>query len=93
MTFVVTGFNEEDNFVVETIMAMNGKVVSSTFAGIPDYGVVPKCGAPLKHTVNEIVTDLFIVSLSFLFRFLYFDISFNINIFFVGRLCKSGTNS
>lgn len=81
MTFVVTGFNEEDNFVVETIMAMNGKVVSSTFAGIPDYGVVPKCGAPLKHTVNEIVTDLFIVSLSFLFRFLYFDISFNINIF------------
>ncbi|XP_071855891.1 mutagen-sensitive 101 [Bombus fervidus] len=60
LTFVVTGFNEEDNFVVETIMAMNGKVVSSTFAGIPDYGVVPKCGAPLKHTVNEIVTDLFI---------------------------------
>lgn len=81
MTFVVTGFNEEDNFVVETIMAMNGKVVSSTFAGIPDYGVVPKCGAPLKHTVNEIVTDLFIVSLSFSFRFLYFDISFNVNIF------------
>lgn len=60
LTFVVIGFSDEDSFVAETIAAMNGKVVSSTFAGIPDYGVVPKCGAPLKHTVNEIVTDLFI---------------------------------
>ncbi|KAF3420403.1 hypothetical protein E2986_06198 [Frieseomelitta varia] len=60
LTFVVTGFSEEDGFVAETIATMNGKVVSTTFAGIPDYGVVPKCGAPLKHTVNEIVTDLFI---------------------------------
>ncbi|XP_076755410.1 mutagen-sensitive 101 isoform X1 [Xylocopa sonorina] len=60
LTFVVTGFSEEDNFVVETIAAMSGKVVLSTFVGIPDYGVVPKHGAPLKHTVNEIVTDLFI---------------------------------
>lgn len=69
MTFVVTGFSEEDGFVAETIATMNGKVVSTTFAGIPDYGVVPKCGAPLKHTVNEIVTDLFIVSV----RVFYFN--------------------
>ncbi|OAD60789.1 DNA topoisomerase 2-binding protein 1-A [Eufriesea mexicana] len=60
LTFVVTGFSDEDSYVAETIAAMNGKVVSSTFAGIPDYGVVPQCGAPLKHTVNEIVTNLFI---------------------------------
>lgn len=69
LTFVVIGFSDEDSFVAETIAAMNGKVVSSTFAGIPDYGVVPKCGAPLKYTVNEIVTDLFIVSIKFLFLF------------------------
>ncbi|XP_076286587.1 mutagen-sensitive 101 isoform X2 [Lasioglossum baleicum] len=59
-TFVVVGFSEEESYVVATIVTMGGKVVSSTFAGIPDYGVVPKCGALLKHTVNEIVTDLFI---------------------------------
>ncbi|KOC70830.1 DNA topoisomerase 2-binding protein 1-A [Habropoda laboriosa] len=61
LTFVVTGFSDEENYVAETITAMGGKVVPGTFAGVPDYGVVPKCGAPLKHTVNEIVTDLFIV--------------------------------
>ncbi|XP_029032844.2 DNA topoisomerase 2-binding protein 1 isoform X2 [Osmia bicornis bicornis] len=60
LTFVVIGFNDEDSYVAETIIAMGGQVVSSTFSGIPDYGVVPKCGATLKHTVNEIVTDLFI---------------------------------
>ncbi|XP_076160180.1 mutagen-sensitive 101 isoform X1 [Ptiloglossa arizonensis] len=59
-TFVVIGFSEEESYVAGTIMAMGGQVVSSTFAGIPDYGVVPKCGALLKHTVNEIVTDLYI---------------------------------
>ncbi|XP_015431486.1 PREDICTED: DNA topoisomerase 2-binding protein 1 [Dufourea novaeangliae] len=59
-TFVVTGFTEKDSYVAETIAAMGGQIVTSSFAGIPDYGVVPKCGAPLKHTVNEIVTDLFI---------------------------------
>ncbi|XP_076627119.1 mutagen-sensitive 101 isoform X1 [Colletes latitarsis] len=59
-TFVVTGFSEEESYVAGTIVAMGGQVVSSTFVGIPDYGVVPKCGALLKYTVNEIVTDLFI---------------------------------
>ncbi|XP_076674457.1 mutagen-sensitive 101 isoform X2 [Andrena cerasifolii] len=60
LTFVVTGFSDEDSYVAESIAVMGGKVVLRTFAGVPDYGVVPKCGAPLKHTVNEIVTDLFI---------------------------------
>lgn len=44
-------------------MTFGGHVVSNTYTGIPDYGVVPVDGAPLKHTVNEIVTDLFIVSI------------------------------
>lgn len=93
LTFVVIGFSDEDNFVAETIAAMNGKVVSSTFAGIPDYGVVPKCGAPLKHTVNEIVTDLFIVSIKFFIFLLMLTILIFQLIFFVGRLHKSRTNS
>lgn len=73
---------------------MNGKVVSTTFAGIPDYGVVPKCGAPLKHTVNEIVTDLFIVGVSFFYFNFYILIYLLIlTFFFIGGLCKSRTNS
>ncbi|XP_076684949.1 DNA topoisomerase 2-binding protein 1-like isoform X2 [Andrena cerasifolii] len=60
LTFVVIGFSDEDSSVAESIAVMGGKVVLRTFAGVPDYGVVPQCGAPLKHTVNEIVTDLFI---------------------------------
>ncbi|XP_053987839.1 DNA topoisomerase 2-binding protein 1-A isoform X1 [Hylaeus volcanicus] len=59
-TFVVTGFSDEESYIAGTIVAMGGTVVSSTFAGIPDYAVVPKCGALLKHTVNEIVTELYI---------------------------------
>lgn len=63
LTFVVTGFDEEDkNGHEETIVTLGGHLVSKTYSGIPDYGVVPVQGACLKYTVNEIVTDLFIVS-------------------------------
>ena len=48
------------NLVVR-IDTMGGRVVSRTYAGIPDFGVVPVLGAILKTTVNEIVTELFIV--------------------------------
>ncbi|XP_012219736.2 DNA topoisomerase 2-binding protein 1 isoform X1 [Linepithema humile] len=60
LTFAVIGFNNDDNHVEETIVMCGGRVVSKKYSGIPDYGVVPVLGAPLKHTVNEIVTDLFI---------------------------------
>ncbi|KMQ95888.1 dna topoisomerase 2-binding protein 1-like protein [Lasius niger] len=60
LTFVVADFDNEDNNVKETIEMLGGRVVSKTYSGIPDYGVVPVQGASLKHTVNEIVTDLFI---------------------------------
>ncbi|KAL6258449.1 hypothetical protein P5V15_010405 [Pogonomyrmex californicus] len=60
LTFVVTGFDSEDNHVEETIVMLGGRLVSKTYIGIPDYAIVPVDGAPLKHTVNEIVTDLFI---------------------------------
>lgn len=43
---------------------MGGEVVPSVYAGIPDFAVVPTCGASLRHAVNEIVTDLFVVSLN-----------------------------
>lgn len=63
LTFVVTGFdNNEDGNPEDTIVTLGGRVVSNSYTGIPDYGVVPVHGAPLKHTVNEIVTDLFIAS-------------------------------
>ncbi|XP_025266640.1 DNA topoisomerase 2-binding protein 1-A isoform X3 [Camponotus floridanus] len=60
LTFVVADFDNEDNNVKETIEMLGGYVVSKTYSGIPDYGIVPLQGTPLKHTVNEIVTDLFI---------------------------------
>lgn len=68
LTFVVTGFNDEDSSEQEEmITALDGRIVTKTYSGIPDYGVVPVHGANLKHTVNEIVTDLFIVSISYFF--------------------------
>ena len=58
---MVTGFDAEESPSM-SISALGGKIVSNSFNGIPDYGVVPLTGALLKHTVDEIVTDLFIVS-------------------------------
>lgn len=63
LTFIVTGFDSEENHVEETIVMLGGRLVPKTYSSIPDYGVVPVHGAPLKHTVNEIVNDLFIVSI------------------------------
>ncbi|XP_050451407.1 DNA topoisomerase 2-binding protein 1-A isoform X2 [Cataglyphis hispanica] len=60
LAFVVADFDNEDNNVKETIEMLGGRVVSKMYSGIPDYGIVPIQGASLKHTVNEIVTDLFI---------------------------------
>ena len=40
---------------------MSGLIVSRTYTGIPDFGVVPFSGAVLKTAVNEIVTEYFIV--------------------------------
>lgn len=67
LTFIVIGFDNDDNHVEETIVTCGGRIVSKTYSGIPDYGIVPVDGAPLKHTVNEIVTDLFIVGICFFF--------------------------
>jgi len=67
LAFVVADFDNEDNNVKETIEMLGGYVVSKTYSGIPDYGIVPLQGAPLKHTVNEIVTDLFIVCIFYRF--------------------------
>lgn len=58
---------ENDNHTEEMITMLGGRLVSETYSGVPDYGVVPVDGAPLKHTVNEIITDLFIVSILCIF--------------------------
>lgn len=46
---------------------LGGRLVSRIYSGIPDYGVVPIHGAPLKNTVNEIVNDLFIVGILYIY--------------------------
>ncbi|XP_011691670.1 PREDICTED: DNA topoisomerase 2-binding protein 1 isoform X2 [Wasmannia auropunctata] len=60
LAFAVAGFDNEDNHVEETIVMLGGRLVSRSYIGIPDYGVVPVDGAPLKYTVNEIVNNFFI---------------------------------
>ncbi|XP_012256497.2 DNA topoisomerase 2-binding protein 1-A isoform X1 [Athalia rosae] len=60
LTFVLAGFDQDQENLVENIETMGGRVVPSFFKGIPDFAVVPLLGAPLRHTVNEIVTELFI---------------------------------
>ncbi|XP_035738544.1 DNA topoisomerase 2-binding protein 1-A-like isoform X1 [Vespa mandarinia] len=57
-TFVITGFDDDD--VHDSITALGGEVVSNVYSGIPDFAIVPTCGASLRHAVNEIVTDLFV---------------------------------
>lgn len=60
----MAGFDSEDNHVEETIVMLGGRLISRTYSGIPDYGVVPVDGTPtLKYTVNEIVNELFIVGI------------------------------
>ncbi|KAJ8681698.1 hypothetical protein QAD02_017490 [Eretmocerus hayati] len=61
LIFVVSGFESaEMNQIIAQIHGMGGKIVGKNYTGIPDYGVVPRLGAELRHTVGEIVTELFI---------------------------------
>ena len=39
-----------------------GQIVSVTTRAVPDYAVVPIMGYPVERTVNEIVTNAFVVS-------------------------------
>ncbi|KAI4502718.1 hypothetical protein M0802_001762 [Mischocyttarus mexicanus] len=57
-TFAIIGFNDDE--VQDNVTGLGGEVVSNIYSGIPDFAVVPIYGAPLRHSVNEIVTDLFI---------------------------------
>ncbi|XP_012272472.1 DNA topoisomerase 2-binding protein 1-B isoform X3 [Orussus abietinus] len=61
LTFVLAGFNkEESKQLEETIINLAGQVINKSYSGIPDFGVVPLRGALLRHTTNDIVTNLFI---------------------------------
>lgn len=63
LTFLLFGFEGEDELdLYGNIETLGGQLVPNSFKGIPDFAVVPLYGVQLKHTVNEIVTDLFIVS-------------------------------
>ena len=66
LVFIVNGFDKDDySQLITQIHGLGGKLVSKNYAGIPDYGIVPQFNAELKHTVGEIVTDLFIVSVQY----------------------------
>ncbi|XP_011498023.1 PREDICTED: DNA topoisomerase 2-binding protein 1-A [Ceratosolen solmsi marchali] len=61
LVFIINGF-EEDEYtqIITQIHGLGGKIIGRNYSSIPDYGIVPKFGAELKHTVGEVVTDLFI---------------------------------
>ena len=44
-----------------------GKVLQLNVRGIPDYAIVPIDGFPVDKTVNSIVTNVWLVSLFYLF--------------------------
>ncbi|XP_051154922.1 DNA topoisomerase 2-binding protein 1 isoform X2 [Leptopilina boulardi] len=59
--FILSGFQREEYHHLEMrIRAMGGEIVSRSYPGIPDFGVVPFCGGIFRGSVNEIVTDMFI---------------------------------
>lgn len=64
LVFIINGFDDEELIqIVGQIQELGGRIVDRKFSGIPDYGIVPLFGAELKHTVGEIVTNLFVVSI------------------------------
>ncbi|KAK0078812.1 hypothetical protein PV325_002080 [Microctonus aethiopoides] len=61
LTFLVLGFDDEENaLAIGNIDGLGGRIVTNSYSGVPDYGVVPITGAQLRHTVSEIVTNLYI---------------------------------
>ncbi|XP_044585283.1 DNA topoisomerase 2-binding protein 1-A isoform X2 [Cotesia glomerata] len=61
LVFLVIGYDDEEfHQVSATLQAVGGKVVPSSYKGIPDFAIVPVSGATVKHTVSEIVTPLYI---------------------------------
>ncbi|CAG9818278.1 unnamed protein product [Phaedon cochleariae] len=60
--FVLLGFEEEEyQELKERIQGFCGELVPKSFKGIPDYAVVPIFNkTEVRHTVTEIVNDLFI---------------------------------
>lgn len=66
LVFILNGFDSDEYAsIISSIHALGGKIVSPSYSGIPDFGVVPTFGAELRHTVKEVVTDLFIVIIFF----------------------------
>lgn len=59
--FVLNGF-DHDADIKENLTTLGGIIAPNNYKGIPDFGIVPLQGASLRFTVNEIVTNYFIVS-------------------------------
>lgn len=66
LVFTVGGFEEQEyTQMIASIHGLGGKIVGKNYLGTPDFGVVPKLGGELKLSeVKEVVTELFIVSIT-----------------------------
>ena len=49
------------NVSFELLFLITATILKTTSRGIPDYGVVPIDGFPVDRTVNEIVTNAWVV--------------------------------
>ena len=63
-TFLIMGFEKEaEDSLRELIEERKGKVLSMASRVVPDCGIVPILGFPLTRTVNEVVTNAWLVSI------------------------------
>lgn len=61
--FLLVGFGAESEAQLSMlIVESNGKVLVGRFRGVADYAVVPLLGCEVEATVDEVVTDTWLVS-------------------------------
>lgn len=60
--FLLVGFGAEAEAQLSTLVVENyGKVLSGRFRGVADYAIVPLLGCEVEATVDEVVTDTWLV--------------------------------
>ena len=60
---MIFGFEKDaEDSICELIMEQKGKVLPVSSRRVADYGVVPILGCSLTKTVNQVVTNAWLVS-------------------------------
>lgn len=60
--FVIDGFEKKEiKHMGDVIKSLGGKIITEDYTGVPEFAVVPIFGVESRHTVREVVTDIFIV--------------------------------